>query len=279
MINYKRVQQRANRTALSYEKSHFLQKAMAERLAQRLECIRLQPNRVLDLGAGTGWMAELIKQHYADAQVLSVDFSANRSRCARDYPCVPITADMHALPLQSGSVDLIIANDSLHWVAEPAMVLKECHRVLRAGGLMMLTSLGPDSLQALRDHCQKHSLTAMPHDFMDMHDLGDELAHAGFADPVMDSERLTLRYHSSEQLCRDIQRLGVGSVMAGPQGLMTPRRWQQLWSGYPRDADGKLMIDIELVQGHAWKVEAGPISRLSDRGEVIVPISSIARRG
>lgn len=279
MLNFKLIQRRANRSAAGYESHHYVQQAMAERMLQRLQYIKLQPQAILDVGCATGWLAPALQQRYPEAALYGVDFAVQRLNAAdAALPAELVAADMHALPLQDSSVDLIIANDSLAWVAELSMVLQDLLRVLRPGGLLMLTSFGPHSLSRVRELCQQQRCRFQPAALMDMHDLGDALLHAGWADPVMDSEWLQLHYDSTAQLVRDLRGLGAGATDYRG-GLMTPHQWQQLWSSYPVTDDGQLLVDVELVHGHAWKpLQATAGAQLNEAGEVVVPLSSLKRQ-
>jgi malonyl-CoA O-methyltransferase len=118
---------------------------------------------------------------------------------------------------------------------------KELHRVLAVGGLITFAMFGPDTLKELRA-AGATSLRKFP----DMHDIGDMLVAAGFADPVMDMEMITLAYRSPRQLLADQRHLGVRD---GLLGCMTWREWRHVLSAWDRNAS------FEIVFGHAWKAE------------------------
>lgn len=277
MINFHLVQKRANRTAELYEKSHFLQQAMADRLMQRLEYIKLKPQRILDLGCATGWLSDQLIVRYPEAEIIGVDFALSRLAQAKPRPQQSLAGDMHALPLITDSIDFIVANDSLYWAAEQSMVLQEALRVLKPGGLLMMTSLGPLSMQRLRELCQQGSLPRKILPLLDMHDIGDMFLQAGWSDPVMDSEWLQLQFDSTVQMARDFHRLGVGAIDGG-KGMITPRQWQTFWQQYPKTSDGKLVCEIELIHGHAWKPLQASGAKLNEQGEVVVPLSSLRKK-
>ncbi|MDF1796438.1 MAG: methyltransferase domain-containing protein [Coxiellaceae bacterium] len=277
-MKYKLIQQRANRFAADYEKVHFLQQEMAKRLLQRLQYVRLQPDVIVDLGCATGWLSTELKQQYPDSRIIALDFAEQRLVNAKPYPCDPLVSDMHAIALQADSVDCIVANDSLHWAMEPAMVIQECMRILKPGGLLMFTTIGPDTLQELRLACHQSGLGERVMPFMDMHDIGDLLMHNGFSDPVMDREELQLQYRSIKTLCRDVHRLAVSQVADQVStGLVTPRQWSSLIESYPTDHPEIYPCTIELLQGHAWKSEAVAGYRMDQQGEVAIPISKISK--
>jgi malonyl-CoA O-methyltransferase len=165
-----------------------------------------------------------------------------------------VCADATALPLARASVSLLWSNMMLNWLADPLPAFAEMHRVLEVGGLMMFSTLGPDTLKELR--------AALPdaagervHRFIDMHDLGDALLQAGFADPVMDMEVVTMTYPDIDALLRDLRLSGAANAScARPRGLSGKAGWAA--ARMRLDAlrrDGRLPITFEIVQGHAWK--------------------------
>jgi malonyl-CoA O-methyltransferase len=90
-----------------------------------------------------------------------------------------------------------------------------------------------------------------------MHDLGDMLVAAGFADPVMDMEMITLTYPSPRSLLADQRHLGVRDGLFGAQPWRT---WRRIFGAWPRDAEGRLPASFEIVYGHAWKPEPRQIA-------------------
>ncbi|MGB8300891.1 MAG: methyltransferase domain-containing protein, partial [Azonexus sp.] len=158
------------------------------------------------------------------------------------------------LPLKSQSTAVVWSNLLLHWLDDPLPALAEAHRVLEVGGLLMFSTLGPDSLKELRSafsdgyaHTQR---------FIDMHDLGDMLVGCGFADPVMDMEVLTLTYDGFDEMLGELRAAGSGCAMkARRHGLTGRQAWEKARIGYESlRRDGRLPATFEIVYGHAWKV-------------------------
>ncbi|MGD8617251.1 MAG: malonyl-[acyl-carrier protein] O-methyltransferase BioC, partial [Gammaproteobacteria bacterium] len=143
-------------------------------------------------------------------------------------------------------------------------------RVLRPGGLLLFTTLGPDTLRELRDSWAAVDGYSHVNLFLDMHDVGDRLVRARFADPVMDVERLTLTYPDVWKLMRDLKQVGAHNVTTGrPRGLMGKSHMRRLGAAYERyRTDGVLPASYEVVHGHAWAA--------SD--EVSVPLERLRRR-
>ena len=274
----KRAARRAfDRAAQSYDGAAVLQREVGARLLAHLEPIRIAPKRILDLGCGTGAHLEALRRRYPAAQVVGIDFSAAMlararmrapwwRRVARRGPLV-VRGDAERLPIASAGADLAFSNLALHW-CDPQAFFAEASRALSAGGLLLFSTFGPDTLKEMRGAFE--SVDAFPHvhGFIDMHDLGDALVHAGFADPVMEMEALTVEYADLDALVRDLRRTGGSNSLAGrPRGLMTPARWRRVAERYESHRrGGALPATCEVVYGHAWK--AAP-RKLADGRQVI----------
>ena len=226
-------------------------------MLERLDYVRLAPRRILD--AGSGPPQRLFRRRYPGAEVVAVDFSlpmlrAGKPRLFETNRPRRVCADLARLPLAEASVQLAWCNMALHWVADPPAVLRELHRVLAPEGLLLFSTLGPDSLRELRGAAGE----ARVHAFADMHDLGDLLAACGFSAPVMDMEHLTIAYRAPDALLADLRRSGQTSARADrPRGLAGRRFGARL-----REALGPApRATFEIVYGHAWK----PAPRSSDK--------------
>ena len=156
-------------------------------------------------------------------------------------------------------MDLVVSNLALHWTSAPEAALAEAQRVLRRGGLLMFSTLGPDSLKELAQASVDAQGRSPVHRFIDMHDLGDLLVNSGFADPVMDMEYLTLTYPRMEDLFRDLRGSGALSAVLERLGCAPRVGASALAQRYERlRRDGRLPATFEIVYGHAWKPEQGP---------------------
>ncbi len=241
-------------------------------MLERLELVKLAPGRILDVGSGTGAAARALARRYPQARVSALDFClpalhmqrragfwSEVLRVALGRPAISrVCADFERLPLRSGAMDLAVSNLALHWSNVPDVVLTELQRVLRHGGLLMFTTLGPDTLRELAQASADVHGRSPVHSFIDMHDLGDMLIRSGFADPVMDMEYLTLTYARVEDLFRDLRASGAQSTRADNVGLRTPRWRESLGQRYESlRLEGRLPATFEIVYGHAWKPEQG----------------------
>ncbi len=253
-----------SRAANDYDAHAVLQHEIAGRLLERLDYVKLAPQRILDIGCGTGRASEALLRRYPKAQVVALDFALpmlaharRRGRWLRRPRCV--CGDMDRLPLAAQSFDLVFSSAALQWSADPAGALCEMHRVLRPGGLLMFTSFGPDTLRELRAAWAEVDGAVHVHDFIDLHDYGDMLVTAGMADPVMDCERITLTYADARGLLRDLRAIGAGNAAASRnRGLTGPARlraFEVAYERFRRADDGRLPATWEVIYGHAWGAE------------------------
>lgn len=251
-----------SRAAASYDEAAILAREVGSRMAERLDFVRLAPTRFADVGCATGDGVRDLRRRYPDALPLAIDYAppmlkAVRSRAPlwdrlRGRSPRLVNADVRALPLMPGSLDLVWSNLVLHWLDDPLPAFRELHRVLGVGGLLTFSTLGPDTLKELR----AAGATSL-RKFADMHDLGDMLVAAGFADPVMDMEMIAFEYRSPRQLLADQRHLGVRD---GLLGRLPWREWRRILATWDRNAS------FEIVYGHAWKAEP----KLAADGRAIV---------
>ncbi len=267
------------RAALGYDKSAILQREVGQRLLERLDGIRLAPSLILDLGAGTGLAASGLWSRYPNAQQLALDFAPAMLRQARslDHPLWRVGGDMESLPIRTSCADLVFSNLALQWINDIPGALGEMMRVLRPGGLLLFSTLGPDTLQELRAAWAEVDGSAHVSPFMDLHDLGDLLLATGFSDPVTDVERFTLTYHQVTDLMRDLKNIGAHNVLLGRHAGLTGKgrltAMQQAYEKF-RQADHRLPATYEVVYGHAW----APWQRHLPGGAVGVSLESLQRK-
>ena len=265
-LDHQLIRRRFSAAALAGATPDPLTRTVAARMDERLDYIRIDPRRVLDLGCGTGADLNALTRRYPDAQLLQLDFALpalaraprpesglrklfmRRSRSARICACA------EALPLTSGSVSMVWSNLMLNWLSDPFPALLEAHRVLHADGLLMFSTLGPDTLRELRFAFDDPHGTHV-HRFIDMHDLGDALVRAGFSDPVVDMDMITITYPDVDTLFDDLRsRGGTNAARNRARGLSGRARWAHARTRLEslRRSDG-LPISAEVIQGHAWK--------------------------
>lgn len=280
-IDKQRARQNFERAAERYDSVALLQREIADRLLERLDYVRMEPGAILDLGSGTGYAIPALQRRYPKARIIALDFAhamllraRRRGRWFKRPLCV--CADAETLPLVDGAVDLIVSNATLQWCSNLDETFTECLRVLRPGGLLMFTTFGPDTLKELRASWAQVDQATHVSPFLDMHDIGDALVRARFADPVMDAEHLTITYKELRQLMLDLKILGASNVThERPRSLSGRGRLGSLNAAYePYRRDGRLPASYEVVYGHAWVPQQKPTAN-----GIAVPVSAIARPG
>ncbi len=250
---------------------------VARRMAERLPLIKLQPARVLDASPALGASADVLRQAYPRAELLWHEADpvlGERAAAAR----LPgwwqklrggTSGRVDVLPA-SPAVELLWSNMALQGCADLPGVLGAWQASLAVGGFVMFSALGPDSFVELRPLYAREGWGRPAPDWWDMHDIGDLVLKAGFADPVMDQERLRLTWGDADRLIADLRALG-GNVAPDRFGGLRGRRWRaDLASRLEalRGADGLLALTVELVFGHAFK--APPRIQVAAQTEVSV---------
>jgi len=270
-VDKKRMSTSFGAAAASYDQVAVLQREVAKRLADRLDLIKITPLQILDAGSGTGYCSGLLAQRYPKAHIVALDIAYGMLQTARgklswwermrgrqDHVC----GDIESLPLADASVDMVFSSLAIQWCHDLDSALREFRRVLKPGGLVMFATLGPDTLRELRTSwasADSHTHVSL---FIDMHDIGDGLMRAGFADPVMDAEHFTLTYPDANLLMRDLKQLGSRNATAGrAPGLTGKGKLNLMRTAYERyRRDGHLPATYEVAYGHAWTPLAPPPS-------------------
>lgn len=276
------VRRSFDRAAKTYDAAAVVPAEIRNRLLERLDFVKLQPKVVLDLGAGTGHASKALKQRYKAAEVVAIDL-APRMLVEADHQQSwlrkfhRVAADAHRLPIKDASTQLVFSNLMLEWCHDPDAVFQEIRRVLQPGGLLTFATLGPDTLRELRAGWRKIDAHPHVHRFIDMHDLGDALMRAGLAEPVMDTERLTVTYPHLDALFKELAASGSSNVARGrTRGLTAKGRFESLRQAVrPASEQAALPVSVEVVYGHAWAGELRPRSHAG--GEVRIPVSSVTR--
>lgn len=271
--------------ASQYEKVAVLQKRVAERLLERLNIIKIDPERIVDMGAGTGWLASGLQKNYRRAKIIQLDIALEMLQYSRaktfrlfNKPAF-LCADAEHLPLAEDSADMLCSSLMLQWCHDVDAVFSNAARTLRPNSLFLFSSLGPGTLMELR-----HSWAAADgsnvhvNSFVDMHDLGDALVRAGFEQPVMEAEVFTLTYAKVYALMRELKQLGAHNVNRGRRRSLTGKgRLRKMQSAYEAwRTEGRLPATFEVVYGHAW-TPAMQTAKAIDKETAVFPVSALKR--
>ncbi len=243
-------------------------------MEDRLQWIRLEPKAWGHWDPVRGGLAAhaLIERRYPRAQCFVTDSGPAHSpdaRLGRSWWRRLTGPKLEHGPIPDGAVQMLWANMALHMSAQPQALIAQWHRALAPEGFLMFSCLGPDTLRELRALYAAAGWPAPAHEFTDMHDWGDMLVHGGFAEPVMDMERITLSWETPERLLTELRDLGVNLHRARFCALRG-RGWKarledELTRGL-RQPDGRLALTFEIIYGHAVKPQ--PVVRMSERSAV-----------
>ncbi|MCF8168420.1 MAG: biotin synthase [Rhodoferax sp.] len=264
--------------------SAWLHEEVARRMEERLDLITLQPQSWLHWEPLRGGLQAhaLLQQRYPRSESFAVLSQAEHGHEAAKRMVKPwwrperwrTPTTQWARPAQS--VQMLWANMALHMVPDPQALIAEWHGLLAIDGFLMFSCLGPDTLLELRALYRAWGWPPPAHDFTDMHDWGDMLVQAGFAEPVMDQERITLSFATPERLLQELRELGRNLHGARFSGLRG-RGWHaSLLAGLaqrlaPAGGAGPLTLTFEIIYGHAFK----PAPRLHVRPETRLTVEEM----
>jgi malonyl-CoA O-methyltransferase len=269
------------RASRRFEQADAVHAEARQRLLERLDWVKLTPALVVDLGSALGEGAAALARRYPEARVLAVDRSPGMLRRARRrqrHGLWPVTGDALRLPLPDACVDLLFANLLLPWVSDLAGLFGEWARVLRPGGVVTFSSLGPDTLHELAQAWAAVDQGPHVHGFFDMHDVGDSLLRSGLVEPVLDVDHLSVTYKSVAHLARELKACGGQNATLGRRRTLTGRhRWQAMVDQYPRTGEpNPIHATVELVFGQAW---GRGVSSPADGQVASIPVTDIGGRG
>ncbi|MCF6322989.1 MAG: malonyl-ACP O-methyltransferase BioC [Gammaproteobacteria bacterium] len=287
-VDKRKVQAAFDHAAHGYDEAAVLQHEIGQRIMDRLEFIKIEPEIIIDIGSGTGRLSSAVTERYPGSRLYSLDLAPEMLNYARKQPITQpegfICADAEQLPFSDQSVDMIVSNVTIQWCMNLEQTFKEFHRIIKPGGLLMFTTFGPDTLKELRMSWSGVDQYNHVNAFFDMHDIGDALKRIGFSDPVMDVENFTLTYKEATTLMRDLKAVGAHNVTEGrPHGLTGKQRLQKVIKAYEqfRLDNGLLPATYEVIYGHAWAPLPRDENNMGDTnedGSVSIPLSRMRQR-
>lgn len=267
--------------------SPWLHEEVGRRMQDRLQWIRRTPKTWCDWQPVRGGMQAhaLVAQRYPSAQAYVVETTPRMQAVAQAQWAKPWWSPARWAGAQTllktpadGSVEMLWANMALHQQAQPQQMLKAWHDALAVDGFVMFSCLGPDTAKEMRDLYAGMGWPAAGQSYTDMHDWGDMLVQAGFAEPVMDMETIALTFATPERLLQELRELGCNlhpQRFAGLRG----KQWLAQLHAAMRDklrldsSEGQLSVTFELVYGHAFK----PAARVAIESESAVSLDQMRR--
>jgi malonyl-CoA O-methyltransferase len=276
-----------DRASQGYDDAAALQERVRNELLERLAELKVTPQSILDLGAGTGHASRALKRAYPRAIVVAADIAPGmlarakaQSRWLRRFERV--RADAYSLPFRDASFDLVYSSLMLQWCDDLDTAFGELGRVLKPGGLLLFSTFGPGTLVELRE-AWLASGDAGNHvnHFFDPHALGSALMHAGLSEPVLDVDRIVMHYPDARALMRELKAIGAHNVTQGrPRGLTGRKRLDAMTAAYEtlRGEPG-LPATYEVIHAICWGSERHAHGRADTPGETLIAPGDIRRRG
>lgn len=297
VFDTQQVRRAFSRSASHYDAAAQLQHEVESRLLESLDYLndpalaRAPPQVLLDLGCGPGRAAVAMRQRWPRARVLALDLALPMLRETRkrssgwrnvlQRPVELVCADVRALPLAEGSVDVLFSSLCLQWVEDLPAVFAGFRHVLKPGGLLLVSSFGPDTLFELRDAFAPAD--AVPHvsPFASMAQFGDALVHAGFRNPVLDRDEFVTTYRDLPELMRELRAIGATNALHSRRHTLTGKaRFAAAAAAYEaeRRSDALLPATWEVTTAMAWAPEPGTPIREGGFDVTAVPLSRIPIR-
>ena len=300
MFDTRQVRRAFSRSAQGYDAVAGLQRLAETRLLESLDYLddpalaRKPPQRVLDLGCGTGHASALLQQRWPKAEILSFDLALPMLRQARHatkpagrwlsnpFARTPlqVCADARQLPLADASIDVIFSNLCLQWVEDLGAVLNGFRRVLKPQGLLLFSTFGPETLWELRDAFAQADQAPHVSPFVDTAGIGDALINAGFFQPVVDRDEEVTRYPDLPALMHELRALGATNALASRRHTLTGRgRFAAAAAAYDAHrTNAGLPATWEIISAMAWAPEHGAPIREDGVDLVSIPADSIPIR-
>lgn len=283
-----------NKAASSYDGVAVMQQEVCKRLLERLDYIKVGPQMILDLGAGTGQGMIGLAQQYPDACIVAMDLAEQMLEKTREKVSLQqgvmqkvkglfvsqqrhqfVCADAEQLPFADASMDLIFSNLTIQWCLDLSKLFSEFRRVLKPGGLLMFTTLGTETLYELRASWAEVSDKIHVNEFADMLAIGDALYNVQAENPVMDNEKIVLNYPSIKQIMVELKAVGAQNKNTGREKALTgKKRLQAMYRAYEqfRTQDG-YPVTYDVLYGHAWNPKTPLQNTCSAEGEKQTSIS------
>ncbi len=244
-----------DRAAKNFKAHDFLVREVAERLYDKSSDISRDFNHILDLGCHGGELAGLLKENHIIRQDLSRNFLESNKG-------IRVQADEEFLPYRPGSLDLIVSNLSLHWVNDLPGCLAQIMQALKPDGLFLCALFGGETLTELRQSLMEAEINirggASPRisPFLDMQDGGALLQRAGFALPVVDTDRITVTYENAFKLMQELKGMGEANILAKRyRGLTSPTIMAECARIYHEkftDHRGRITVTFDIIYLMGW---------------------------
>lgn len=245
------VRRAFGKAAHTYDEAAEVQRHTCEALAQSLPA-GLTPARILDAGCGTAYGLQLLAAKFPTAFGIGVDLAEAMLRQSRPIPGA--VGDLEALPVRSKTIDLYWSSLTVQW-CDLSAVLHEAARVLRPGGTLAITTLGPDTFWELRNAFAASDRYQHTLGFIPAEAIPARAAVEGFAQITLQRERLLTHHADLRSLLKSVKAIGANQIGPGRRtGLMTRSALEKAEATYEtlRTSEG-LPLTYDLIYLTAGK--------------------------
>ena len=253
-----RVAQSFSRAAATYDAVAHLQRQVGNRLFASLPGSSAV---ILDLGCGTGSALSRLRRRFPAASLIAIDIAQGMLQFAKtqhsEVGSAMLCADAEHLPLASQSIDCIFSNLAVQW-CDLGNVVRECHRVLKPGGMLRISTLGPDTLHELRTAWSEADAYVHVNRFTSVEEVRNALADSGFNDGAVERELIMLEYSNVRSLTSELKALGAHNINNGAAaGLTGEKRLRAMLAAYERQRNdaGMLPASYEALYVSATKID------------------------
>jgi len=251
LIDKRKVAESFSKAANTYDSVAELQREVGETLLGYLP--QNHPERVMDLGCGTGYFGPKLSEQYEEASLLNLDLAFGMLQFARAQRTLAqaqwICADAEALPIADQQLDLIFSSLAIQWCENINALFAEINRVLKPGGQFVVATLGPDTLKELRQAWSHADSFTHVNEFQPAEQLLYALP-SGLSCVQLQEEQKVLRYSQLKHLTDELKRLGAHNMNAGQQqGLTGRERLRRFKQGYEQQRmnDGALPATYQVI--------------------------------
>ena len=292
VFDSRQVRRAFGRAAAGYDAASPLQREIESRLLESLDYYALRhgdvaPEIILDVASGPARAAHALRARWPKSRVMALDAALpmlhaardnTRGRFLREREIPRLNADLRALPLADGSVDLLFCNLALQWIEDLPAAFAEFRRVMKPGGMLLVSTFGSETLADLREAFA--AADDLPHvsPFTTIAPFGDALIAAGFREPVLDRDILIEHKPSFTEILRSLRAMGATNALTARRHALSGRaRFSAAEAAHARNAQG-FPMRWEAIYAQAWAPEPGTPMR-DAMGELAqVPISRIPIR-
>lgn len=248
-----------SRAAESYDSVAKLQREVGKRLLTHLDAVPTAPDRILDLGCGTGFFQPDLSARYPEATYIGLDLAPGMIEYARTRSSgqgLWVVGDAESLPLATASVDIVFSSLAVQWCHQPEWFLAELARVLKPGGRCVFTTLGPDTLRELRQAWAAVDSYQHVNNFLPSEALIAAGGRVAGIELILSTERHCMQYPRVGDLLAELKSLGAHNMnRRRPAGLTSRKTLQGMLQAYESwRVDGLLPATYDVIFGEVKKI-------------------------